>query len=316
MSTNPNEIAIASVDHLNDNNNATEIRNLTVSSDVYRHHIDDYFAWDKQAQGLLLSAYFYGYIFPNLFGGSLAEIYGARKVIFIALFISSIITGISPFAASDNFIYMFIMRLILGLMGGFLYPASHQLISKWAPFEEKGKFVSTLLGGVFGTMITWPLTGYLSEAYGWRLGFYVPAIVGIIISFLWLYFVHDSPETHPRIAKSEKELIEKSLGPSIKNKKSWPPMNLVLTSPAFYSLLLLHFGGTFGLFFLITAAPKFMSEVLKFNLTEAGLLSSLPYLARLIFGYFFGSIGDMLKAKKVLSTTSIRKTFCIFCKLI
>lgn len=286
----------------------------TTSNATTAHGDDDTFEWDKKSQGLLLSAYFYGYIFPNLLGGSLAEIYGARKVIFIAMFLSSVVTSLSPFAASDNFIFMFIMRMILGILAGFFYPASHQLISKWSPPDEKGKFVFTLMGGIFGTVISWPLTGYLAENYGWRTGFHIPAAVSFVISFLWLYLVHDSPSTHTRISKEEKDMIEKSLGGTSTNKKAWPPMQDVLTCPKFYSLLLLHFGGTFGLFFLITAAPKFMSEVLKFKLTEAGILSSLPYLARLIFGYIFGSAGDFLKQKNILSTTGIRKTFCVFCE--
>lgn len=295
-------------------------KSLTTNSTdfVYQsshHDLNDQFQWDKKAQGLLLSAYFYGYIFPNLIGGSLAEIYGGRKVIFLALIISSVVTALSPLTADDNFIFLFIMRLILGLMAGFLYPAMHQIISKWAPFEEKGKFVSTLLGGVFGTVITWPLTGYICEHYGWKYGFYAPAIFAFVVSLLWLYFVHDSPRVHPRITKTEKDLIEKSLGGTNGNsKKAWPPMGQVLKSPSFYALLLLHFGGTFGLFFLITAAPKFMSEVLKFKLTEAGILSSLPYLARLIAGYIFGSIGDVLRNRNMFSTTVIRKSFCVFCE--
>lgn len=198
-----------------------------------------------------------------------------------------------------------------------MYPACHAVIAKWSPFEEKGKFVSALLGGVFGTVVTWPLTGLIIEKFGWRFGFYVPSVFAIIMSLLWYYLVSDSPSNHPRITKSEKDLIEKSLGSSVSTetkKSSWPPMQQMLRSPKFYALLVLHFGNVWGLFFLITAAPKFMSEVLKFNLTQAGILSSLPYLARLIFGFFFGSIGDCIRGKNLLSVTAIRKTFCLFCK--
>ena len=78
---------------------------------------DDSFDWSKKDQGLLLSAYFYGYIFPNLLGGFLSERFGGRIVIFLAMFISGIVTGISPFTASDNFIYMFTARLVLGILG-------------------------------------------------------------------------------------------------------------------------------------------------------------------------------------------------------
>lgn len=177
--------------------------------------------------------------------------------------------------------------------------------------------MSALLGGTLGTVITWPLTGLIIEKFGWRFGFYSSSAFAFVISLLWLYHVADSPADHPRIQKREKDLIEKSIGSTITSggkKSSWPPMTEMLMSPAFYALLVLHFGSTWGLFFLITAAPKFMSEVLKFNLTEAGVLSSLPYLFRLIFGFVFGSIGDRIRHKNVLSVTTIRKMFCVFCK--
>lgn len=78
---------------------------------------NDKFNWSKKDQGLLLSAYFYGYIFPNLLGGFLSEKFGGRKVIFVGMFLSAIVTGLSPFAANDNFIFMFGARLVLGVLG-------------------------------------------------------------------------------------------------------------------------------------------------------------------------------------------------------
>lgn len=79
--------------------------------------IHDTFNWSKTDQGLLLSAYFYGYIFPNLLGGFLSEKFGGMKVIFTTMFLSSIVTGLSPLAANDNFAYMFGARLALGVLG-------------------------------------------------------------------------------------------------------------------------------------------------------------------------------------------------------
>lgn len=60
------------------------------------------------------------------------------------------------------------------LFQGFLFPALHALVAHWAPPAEKGKFVSALLGGAIGTVVTWSLTGPLIENFGWDYAFYVP----------------------------------------------------------------------------------------------------------------------------------------------
>lgn len=95
--------------------NATEQLMAARSED--NEPFDDSFHWSKKDQGLLLSAYFYGYIFPNLLGGFLSERFGGRIVIFLTMILSAIVTGISPLAANDNFLFMFTARLVLGILG-------------------------------------------------------------------------------------------------------------------------------------------------------------------------------------------------------
>lgn len=218
-------------------------------------------------------------------------------------------------------------------MQGVIYPALHNLISQWAPPTEKGKFVAALLGGTFGTVVTWPVAGILMESLGWIWAFYVPAAVTALYTFVWYYIVADTPAKHPRIRRDEIAHIEQSIGnvtdttaqtpptgsidtkaPLVKPKKATPPFGRLAISPPFLSLMLLHYGSLWGLYFLITAAPKFMSEVLGFSLAAAGFLASLPYLARMTFGFVFGAIGDGLRARNVMSVTAIRKVFCLFCE--
>lgn len=197
---------------------------------------------------------------------------------------------------------------------GVVYPALHNLISRWAPPNEKGKFIAALLGGTFGTVITWPVAGMLMAGWGWVWAFYVPAIVTFAFTGIWYCMVSDTPATHPRILPAEVEHIERSIGSSVSNMKMTPPFGRLLVSLPFISFLLLHYGSLWGLYFLITAAPTFMSEVLGFSLAAAGFLSSLPYLARMTFGFVFGSIGDAIRARDLMAVTTIRKTFCVFCK--
>jgi ACS family sodium-dependent inorganic phosphate cotransporter len=43
-------------------------------------------------------------------------------------------------------------------------------------------------------------------------------------------------------------------------------------------------------------------------------LAALPPLARLLAGFGFGAIGDYLRGKNIFQVTTIRKSFCLFCK--
>lgn len=77
----------------------------------------DTYRWSNYEQNLLLSAYFCGYVGPNLIAGMLAERFGGKILIFVVFLLSSIITALSPLTASDNFEYMFWARLLLGVCG-------------------------------------------------------------------------------------------------------------------------------------------------------------------------------------------------------
>lgn len=158
------------------------------------------------------------------------------------------------------------------------------------------------------------MLGVIIESLGWQYGFYVPALMTFIFVLFWYILVADSPADHPRISMQERDYIHDSLGSTVSKEKRFLPLFRVLTSIPFLSLMVLHYGSLWGLYFLQTAAPMFMTEVLNFNLSKAGILSSLPHLARLLAGFGFGAIGDLIRRRNFLGVTMTRKTFCLFCK--
>lgn len=104
-----------------------------------------------------------------------------------------------------------------------MYPALHVLVARWAPPEEKGKFISALMGGTLGTVATWSLTGPLLEKYGWASAFYVPGALTFVWCIFWWYLVADTPSEHPRISISERKYILDALGDKIKKSKVFYP---------------------------------------------------------------------------------------------
>lgn len=95
---------------------------------------------------------------------------------------------------------------------GVVYPSLHCLVARWAPPDEKGKFVAALLGGSLGSILTWPSLGVIIESFGWLWAFLICGILVICWTILWFFLVTDSPGTHPRISTEEKKYIMDSLG--------------------------------------------------------------------------------------------------------
>uniref|UniRef100_A0A182IXY4 Major facilitator superfamily (MFS) profile domain-containing protein n=1 Tax=Anopheles atroparvus TaxID=41427 RepID=A0A182IXY4_ANOAO len=156
-------------------------------------------------------------------------------------------------------------------------------------------------------------TNIVKEHFGWVYAFYVPAILSGLVGIVWIWVVSDSPSEHKTITKTEREFIEASFGSTVSKSKAKPPICKALTSLPFVALVLSHYSSFWGLNFFVTQAPKFMNEVLGFNLANAGFLSSLPYLARMFSGFMFGYIGDLLRRKEIMSVTFLRKSFTVFC---
>lgn len=92
------------------------------------------------------------------------------------------------------------------------------MVSKWVPSVERstiGAFV--LAGSLFGTIISFPLSGWLCDMEfdnGWPLSFYVPGGIGLFWFVGWVFLVYDNPAVHPRINEHEKNYILATSGKS------------------------------------------------------------------------------------------------------
>ncbi|XP_050079516.1 putative inorganic phosphate cotransporter [Anopheles maculipalpis] len=311
-----------SITGLNDTNSVSSTPNATanVTFDdnliVPAPVVPDYgprYDWNQNTQSHILGAYFYGYLLTSLPAGPLAERYGPQRLIGYSFLLCAIVTALFPLFAAINVWTVIAGRLLIGLLSGCVYPTLHNLISRWIPPNEKSKAVACIAGGsTFGTVITWPVAGLLTEHFGWMYAFYVPAALSALIGGIWLWLIADSPSEHKTITKEERDLIEASFGNTVSKTKAKPPLLEVVTSVPFIALILSHYSSFWGLNFFVTQAPKFINEVLGFNLTNAGFLSSLPYLARMFSGFFFGYIGDWLRRREFMTVTALRKSFIVF----
>lgn len=60
---------------------------------------------------------------------------------------------------------------------------------------------------------------------------------------------------------------------------------------------------------MVTDLPKYMTDVLKYNIKTAGMLSAMPYVAMWIAAFFFGLFCDFCTKRQYFSILTARKLF-------
>ena len=104
------------------------------------------------------------------------------------------------------------VRFLLGVGESVIYPASNRVVAKWIPTQERGRANGLIFAGVgAGAAITPPLITYIMLRGGWRLSFWVSALLGLVVGAVWYWLARDNPEEHPWMSAEELEVIRSGL---------------------------------------------------------------------------------------------------------
>ncbi|XP_058793473.1 sialin-like isoform X2 [Phymastichus coffea] len=267
--------------------------------------------WSEYTQGLILSSFYWGYIFTHLPGGFIAEKYGGKHTLGFGILITAILTILTPAAVYvGDSIALIILRILMGLGEGITYPAINVLLAKWAPPEERSRtasfvYASAMIGTIFATMVSGWILQYSS--IGWPLVFYVMGVIGAIWFLIWLILCYNSPQDHPFITQEEVDYLKERMNEHTHEKPPAVPWRHILASKPLWAVIVALIGFNWSILSIITDLPKYMSGVLKFSVENNGYFTSLVYLCMWIGGNTTPWLADYLISKRNVSTTIVRK---------
>lgn len=159
----------------------------------------------------MLSAFYWGYVLPQVVAGQFAKYFGPRWFLVFTMTVGSTIHLMIPFVAAwFGSSGVIACRAFQGLNQGFLYPSLHNLLSKWTPTPERS-MVSGLVysGASLGIGSSMIFTGIMSQSsYGWPAAFYIYGGLGILTAFLFACLIANTPASHRSISEEEKTYIE------------------------------------------------------------------------------------------------------------
>lgn len=246
-------------------------------------------------------------------GGRLAELFGGKYIYGIGVLVTAVFTLLTPVAARNGLPALVLVRVLEGMGEGVTFPAMHAMLARWVPPLERSKFGALVYAGAnFGTVVSLPLSGWLcSLEYGggWPLAFYIFGVLGLVWFVFWTWLVFDTPQLHPRIARSERLYIERAVGrqqQQLDDELSATPgggvtepipWRAMCTSLPLWAILITQCGQAWAFYTQLTELPTYMKNILHMNIEQNAMLSALPYLTSWMFAIGCSIVADWVLAR-------------------
>jgi len=280
---------------------------------------DGPFVWDSVVTGDVVGMFFAGYMVFQMPGGRMAEVYGGKRVLAVAMGGVSVLTLLIPVTAKaagkEGYPYLLIIvRVLMGLFEAASFPCITSMLARWAPERERATMTTIIMSGSqAGTIVGFFVSGLLVDLVGWENVFYIEGGACFVWLALWLWLAADTPQAHSSISDAEREYILAGLPAT--NAEPLPiPWKSIWTSIPFWAIMASNFGNNWGFHLLMTELPQYLKKNfadMKTS-TSVGIWTAIPYGSMWVTANVFGVISDLLIRKNILSTGLSRKIFnCI-----
>lgn len=243
---------------------------------VLKTIIKQAFAISDTQYALLVTAFMVPYAIFYIICGRIVDRFGTRGpfTVFVAVWsIATIGCGIA-----GSFEELVMWRAVLGAAEAGLLPVTIVALVNWFPkdriafaYAVKTPFQS------LGAILSPPVVAFLAIAYGWRAGFLVPGVIGLVFAALWFLVDRNPPYAEVDALRPER-----------------PKLTTVLRGRALWGIMLVRLVTDPVWFFFQYWQAGYMQERLGASLADVGQLLWLPPLVTSIATFFTAGMTEKL----------------------
>jgi MFS family permease len=281
--------------------------------------------WADKRMSYALGAFFFTYALFQIPMGTLADRFGARRVLALSIAAWSLVTMATGFVW--GFVALLGIRLMLGVTEAGAYPAAAGLIKSWVKPEERGRCSSVVaLGGRIGGAVAPWLTAVLAAGLvgvalvewvvtptpaapgpdgkpppNWRGVFVVYGFCGLAVALLFWLVVRDRPSgaaapggqdaARPAGAGGLSGVL---LAPVVQFAKHIGTLAYSRNMWLFGSV---QFGVNLGWAFIVTLLPTYLKDAYGTPLEQVGPMQSTALTIGLLGMVLGGVFTDWLRAR-------------------
>jgi MFS transporter, ACS family, solute carrier family 17 (sodium-dependent inorganic phosphate cotransporter), other len=235
--------------------------------------------WSETQKGLVLSAFFIGYMLMMLPSSALANRFGGKLVLGLAVVWWSFFTALTPSAAVISLSAIVSARIGLGMGEAAVFPACINMIGRWVPPLQRSRAVALVTSAApLSTVFALPLTAYLIHRFDWPWPFYAFGIVGLVWAAVWFMGISSGGGYEVQVAPELRRI----------------PWKRILTLPSVWAIVITNSCFNWSFYLLLAWLPSYLKQSYGISLVNAGLLSAAPWLTSFLMANVSGWWADRM----------------------
>ncbi len=234
---------------------------------------------DPTQAGDAAGIFFWGYMFLQIPGGYLAQRWSAKRFVSILLVLWGLCSMGCGFVTTWR--EFWVMRFLLGVAEGGVWPAVLVLLSHWFPRRERARANAYwMLCLPVSVILSSPLSGWILGHWNWRVLLIAEGALPFLWLIIWWVFIYDHPHQARWISTEERTHLETILHEESQELQPVKPDPIwrtlfqyqVLVMVGVYFLLNV---GNYGYLFWL---PSALENAKKMSNLLVGILFAVPYV--------------------------------------
>ena len=255
------------------------------------------FALSNEQFGWVLASFALAYALFEIPSGILGDRIGPQKVFIRIVLWWSLFTAVTGFAT--GLVSLMLIRFLFGMGESGTYPNCLITVSRWFPANETGRSLTWVgIGSQVGSAIAPLIIIPLAAAYGWRMPFYVNALIGVVWVLCCYFWFKDFPAQMRNISTTEKEHIENNCRHS--THQNLVPLKIIFKNRAVWAVMCMYFCFQWSNYFFVAWMPVYLQEGRHFTEQQTSPIIFSLFIAGIIGLLAGGFFGDWIVKKKGL----------------